>query len=317
MKRTLFVPLALAGLFVLSAARCGAVTVRENFSTNPLQGGWQVFGNTNLFAWASTNHVLDVTWDSTQTNSYFYHPLGATFTRADSFCVLFDLRLTDATAFASGSELAVGLLNLSEATSTNFSRAYLSSPDLFEFDYFPAYFYLGTPYPASADATLLDAGANFYFAYDNVTLTPGVTYQVLLVHQAGAESIIGEVFSNGQLVTSLSSVYDGGLGDFHLDTLSINNYSDDGYGDSVLAHGTVGRLAFASPLPVGKIQTIAAGQVRFASDTNWLYTLEKTADLQTWTAAAPSTYGNATNLTLQATNSPAGKSFYRVRADLP
>jgi len=317
MKKTLFVPLALAGLFVLSAARCGAVTFVERFSTDPMQGGWQVFGNTNLFAWDSTNHVLDVTWDSTKTNSYFYHPLGATFTRADSFCVLFDLQLTDATAFASGSELAIGLLNLSEATNAIFSRAYLSSPDLFEFDYFPAFVYEGKPYPASADATLLDAGANFYFAYDNLMLNPGVTYQIFLVHLAGAGTISGEVFNNGQLMTSLSSVYDGRLGDFRLDTLSVNNYSDDGYGDSILAHGTVDHLAFASPLPVEKIQAIAAGQVRFASDTNWLYSLEQTADFQTWTAAAPATFGNGTNLILQATNPPAGKSYYRVRADLP
>ena len=45
------------------------------------------------------------------------------------------------------------------------------------------------------------------------------------------------------------------------------------YGDSLFAHGTVGRLAIASPLPVDRLQTPAPGKIQFASDTNWLYTL--------------------------------------------
>jgi hypothetical protein len=79
----------------------------------------------------------------------------------------------------------------------------------------------------------------------------------------------------------------------------------------------VGNLAVASPLPVQTVQAIAAGKVQFVSDTNWLYTLEQSADLQTWSNATPGAFGNGTNLVLQAANLPAGKSFYRVRADLP
>jgi hypothetical protein len=106
-----------------------------------------------------------------------------------------------------------------------------------------------------------------------------------------------------------------------VDAVSINSYSDDGqdpdYAGSISAHGTVDKFAFASPLPVGTINAIAAGNVQFASDTCWRYTLEQTADFQTWSAAAPSVPGNGTNLVLQAANPPAGQSFYRVRADLP
>jgi hypothetical protein len=306
--------LAAAGLFAVSTVH--AALVHEKFATDPALDGWQIFGNTNLFQWDSTNHALDVTWDSTQPNSYFYHPLGATFTQADSFCVLFSLRLNDAVAYNSGMELAIGLLNISEATNANFSRAFGTSPDLFEFDYFPAYVYGGDPYPASVDATLIGSAMEYYFAYDNLTLNPGVTCQILLVHQAGSTIITGEVFTNGQLASSISNAYGAG-GSFHLDTLAICNYRDDGFGDSILAHGTVSSLAFASPLPVGLVQTIAAGQVRFASDTHWLYTLEHTADFQTWTAAAPASYGTGTNLILQATNPPLDKAFYRVRAELP
>ena len=214
-------------------------------------------------------------------------------------------------------ELAVGLVNFSEATSANFSRAFGISPDLCEFDYFPAYVYAGQPYPASVDATLIDTASDFYFAYDDLTLNPGVTYQILLVHQTGADTISGAVFANGQLVNSMSNIYSGLPGAFQFDTLSVNSYADDGFGDSILAHGTIGKLAVASPLPVDKITNLAAGEVQFGSDTNWLYTLEQSVDFQTWTPAAPVRFGNGTNLVLQAANLPADKSFYRVRADLP
>jgi len=47
--------LAFASLFVLFAMRCGGTTITEGFSSNPLQNGWQIFGDTNLFQWDSTN----------------------------------------------------------------------------------------------------------------------------------------------------------------------------------------------------------------------------------------------------------------------
>ena len=72
---------ALAGMFVMSVVHATVIT--EDFSADPRSNGWQIFGNTNLFQWDSTNHNLDVTWDSSQTNSYFYHPLGTILTRDD------------------------------------------------------------------------------------------------------------------------------------------------------------------------------------------------------------------------------------------
>jgi hypothetical protein len=308
--------LAIAGLFVLSLTSMFAATIVEKFTTDPALDGWQAFGDTNLFQWDATNQNLAVTWDSSQTNSYFYHPLGMTLTTNDSFCVQFDLQLNDATASGYGFELAIGLLHFSDATNADFSRANSPSPNLFEFDYFPAD---GYGDPASVDATLKDSQpgyAGFYFAYDDLPLNPGVTYRVVLIHPAGTETISGEVSANGQIISSLPNIYGNGAGAFQLDTLSVSSYTDDGYGDSILAHGTVDNFAFASPLPVGVVEAIAAGQVQFASDTNWVYTLEQTADLTTWTSAAPASPGNGSNLILQATNVPTDKSFYRVHADL-
>jgi hypothetical protein len=314
--KKLSVTLAIAGLFVLSIASANANTLVERFTTDPVLDGWQVFGDTNLFRWDSANQNLAVTWDSSQTNSYFYHPLGVTLTKADGFCILFDLNLTDVNA-TGYFELAIGLCNLADATSANFSRANGISPNLFEFDYFPDG---PDSYGPSIDATLVDANDNFYFAYDDSQpLANGVTCQILLIHRAGESTISGTVFTNGQVFTSLPQVAAYGADDFSLDTLAISSYTttDDFYGDSLLAHGTVGKLAFASPLPVDRIKAPAAGEIQFASDTNWLYTLEQTTDFQTWTPAAPGIFGNGTNLILHATNPPADKAFYRVRADLP
>ena len=310
---------AVAGLFAASVAH--AMLVHEKFAADPAPDGWRIFGNTNLFQWDPTNQVLDVTWDSSQTNSYFYHPLGRTLTTNDSFCVLFDLQLSDAAASGYGSELAVGLLNFPDATNAAFSRGGGTAPNLFEFDYFPAVDFQGQSYPPSLDATLKDSQpgyAGLYWVFDNLTLNPGVTYRVVLIHRVGESAISGVIYTNGQVFTALPIVDNyGPVGGFQFDTLSISSYTDDGYGNSILAHGTVGNLACASPLPVGMVQTPAAGQVQFASDTNWFYTLEQSADFQKWTAAAPAIFGNGTNLLLQATNSPVDQTFYRVRADLP
>ncbi len=127
--------LAFASLFVLSATGSGATTVTENVATTRLLNGWEIFGDTNLFQWDSTNQNLDVTWNSSRSDSYFHRPLGTILGTDDDFSVEFDLRLSGA---APGNfEVAVGLLNLSDATSTIFSRLIGSTPNLFEFDYFP------------------------------------------------------------------------------------------------------------------------------------------------------------------------------------
>ena len=128
-----------------------------------------------------------------------------------------------------------------------------------------------------------------------MTLQPGVTYRVMLVHRAGEPVISGSVYTNGQFCAAMSIPNGNGtVGDFQSrHAFRQQLHTTMAYGDSVLAHGTVGNLAFASPLPVDKITNLAAGQVQFASDTNWLYTLEQSADFQTWTPAAPAALATA------------------------
>ena len=136
LKTRLFIP-ALAGLAVIFINVSQGVTFTEDFSSDPASRDWRVFGNTNLFSWDATNQNLRVTWDSTNSNSYFYHPIGTILAKDDDFSLAFDLRLSDVQITNYGFQLAIGLLNFSDATRTNFLRGSGNSPNLAEFDYFP------------------------------------------------------------------------------------------------------------------------------------------------------------------------------------
>jgi hypothetical protein len=309
---------ALWGLVVASV--CGAATIQEDFSSDPLQNGWRIFGDTNLFQWDSTNQDLDVTWDSSQTNSFFYKPLGTILAKSDDFSLAFDLQLNGIT-WSGSPELAVGLFHFSDATNPAFSRPAASTPNLFEFDYFPDND-IGQP---AIVATLTDTNVNashrkdFYFVYDNQPLIAGVIYHVVLTHAAGQPTIGGEVSVNGQLYSSLPNVFAGPITNFLIDTISITSYGNSG--SSLLAHGTVDN--FVVTLPPPPIQNFSGAltnsiwQTQFISQSNWLYTLQSSADLQSWSNISTATPGNATNLVLPDNHPPADKSFYRILALRP
>lgn len=322
--------LALAGLFVLSAARGGAVTLTENFTNEPAQNGWQIFGDTNLFHWDSTNQNLDVTWDSSQVNSYFYKPLGTTLSVADAFTVDFDIQLSDI-SWGGGypPQIAVGLFNLANAEDPNFSRPIGTSPNLFEFDYFPFDGNTnsdGNPEPNIAatitDSTTADTDyPDFYFIWDVLPMETNVTYHVTLTHAAGDQAISATVLTNGQIYTTMPFVNPAPIVDLQLDTLSISSYSEGSdTNDFILAHGTVDNFVVTLP-PVVRNLTGAFSnslwQVQFGTYTNWLYTLERSTNLVSWSAASASANGNGDVMTLSDINAPAGQAFYRVRAEQP
>ena len=64
-------------------------------------------------------------------------------------------------------------------------------------------------------------------------------------------------------------------------------------------------------------ETSGIWQAQFLSQSNWLYTLQRSADFQSWANVSSSTPGNATNLFLQDTGPPADEAFYRVKAERP
>ena len=320
----MFVSLALAGLSVLSVAHATVIT--ENFTNNPSQDGWQIFGDTNLFQWDSTNQNLDVTWDSSQSNSYFYHPLGTILTRDDDFSLAFDLQLNDAEASGYGFELAIGFLNLAEATSTNFNRSTgENSPDLVEFTFFPPTAYSeSTVWPIFVDANS-DFNWNGDSDYAIYAPTLGDWYHIVMTYTASNLTMVTTMtnFEQTSGVTIIdpldltNTVYP--FTDFRVDTISINSYQDDGLGDSISAQGVVGNLAVTLPPPVRNMAGAfnnGIWQVQCGTYTNWLYTLERTTDLILWSNVSTAN-GTGDILILPDTNAPADKAFYRVRADRP
>jgi hypothetical protein len=311
-------------LLAVSSAR--AVTLTENFTNNPAQNGWQVFGNTNQFQWDSTNHDMDVTWDSTQPNSYFYRPLGTTLTLADSFTVSFDIQLNDIT-FDSDPvfpmNLAVGLFNYNEATNSGFSRPDGSTPDLFEFDYFPDNG-LGEPNLSSLLTDMTVSATNefdFYFIYDILPMEPGTTYHVSVTHAAGATDLSAIVYTNGQVYTTMPNAFPAPIVDFHLDTLSINSYQEDStFPDNLLAHGTVGNFTVTLPPVVRNLAGAFSNgvwQEQFGTYTNWNYTLDRSTNLMAWKNITAAVSGTGDIMTLSDISPPSGNAFYRVRALAP
>jgi hypothetical protein len=320
--------LILWGLVAASAG--GAATFTEDFSTDPLQNGWQFFGDTNLFQWDSTNQNLNVTWDSSQTNSYFHHPLGTILAKSDDFGLSFDLQLSYIaigvnTLKTNTFEVVVGFINLATATSTNLERGTgVSSThgarSTCEFDYFP-----DSGKGATISPTLISSNNQFATTFAHpFTLDPGALFHVTMNYTAANKTLHttmtrnGAPFAGGAISDVILSP---SFKDFRLDQVAVCSYSDAGADGSLFAQGTVDNfIVTVPPPPVQNLAGSFAGgvwQAQFLSQSNWLYTLQRSGDFQSWTAVSSATPGNATNLFLLDAGPPADRAFYRVKAERP
>jgi len=313
---------------LVAASTGGAATFTEDFSSDPRQNGWQIFGDTNLFQWDSTNGNLDVTWDSSQTNSYFYHALGTILARDDSFHLSFDLTFQD---YASGTtpgkpydfEAAIGFLNLANATQTNFSRgagvnAIYGPDNLVEFDFFPAF---SNYQPTISQVVVSTNNAWRYNNSNQRDMTPGQSFHVDMDYNGMTRTLATIVTNNGVQYGTTQTILVPTNFDFRVAAVSVNSYSDQNATGSILAHGTVDNFAITIPPPpmqnlTGSF-TNGVWQAQFLSRSNWLYTLQRSADFQSWTNVSSATPGNATNLFVQDTSPPADKAFYRINAQRP
>lgn len=315
----------LAGL--MAAATTHAATLTENFSSNPLADGWQMFGDTNLFQWDCTNQNLDVTWDSTQVNSYFYHPLDTVLMSNENFSVAFDMELNEAEAYNYGFQLSVGLFNLAEATNAAFQRSTsYNSPDLVEFDYFPDVGYGPTTWPVMVDFT---SGFNWNGPSDYAIYAPNLNdwYHIVMTYTASNQTLMTtmtnfEQTSGIAITDPIGLTFDGTpFANFRVDAISISSYQDDGFGDSIYAQGVIDNIVVTlPPAPIRNLTgafTNGVWQAQFCSLCNWTYALVRTTNFQCWTTVSPSLPGNGTNLILQDTNPPACQAFYSVNASNP
>jgi hypothetical protein len=319
------------GLLILwglvAASIGGAATIEEDFPSDPLQNGWKIFGDTNLFQWDSTNQDLDVTWDSTQTNSYFYHSLGTIVAKSDDFSLSFDLQLSDIAVGVNSNkpdtfELVVGFINFVSATNTNLERgvgvnATHGARNVCEFDYFP-----DSGYGATISPTLISSNNQFATAFAHpFVLDPGALFHVAMIYTASNQTLQTSVTRNGQPFDTTNVVLGSSFSDFRLDQIAVCSYSDGGADGSLLAHGTVDNFVVTFPPPpvqnFSGTLTNAIWQAQFTCQSNWFYTLQRSADLQSWTNVSSMMPGNATNLFLQDTSPPTGWAFYRISAQRP
>jgi hypothetical protein len=318
------------GLFVTAAFTTEAAAISENFSSNPESQGWLKFGNTNLFRWNSTNQNLEVTWDSSQPNSYFYQPLGTILGKSDDFSWAFDLKLNDIAVGVDATKpytfpLCVGFLNLSNATSANFFRGNgHASPNLAEFAFYPDSGFGPTLWPSfwSTNSVLNYGGTSDYTIID---LPVGVTMRVMLTYTASNKTCATTVATNGVSIGPINHTRLLNFTDFRVNTFAIESYSDEGQnpddGGSLLAHGTIDNIVVTiPPPPIENLRgalTNGQWQAQFVSRTNWNYVLERSQNFQSWTNVSLVTVGNGTNLFLQDTNALTEKAFYRARANRP
>ncbi len=326
--------LALAGAVVTLGTPLRAADLSEDFSADPLQHGWRVWGDSGLFHWNAAAGNLLVTWDSRQTNNYFYRPLGTVLGQEDTFSIAFDLRLSDFTPginpakAGSPFQIAVGLICLADATSPSFIRGSGSaSPNIVEFDFFPD---PGGDWQWGPSLTVSlcdDTGLNWSSGgFASAGLTTNDVFRITMAYDAASRILSTEIQRNGQpFLTVPPAVLGTNFTKLRVDAVAICSYSDagqwPGYEGSILAHGTVDDFALTLPPP--PVDVIACGpadvpgQVHFTSRSNWLYTLERATDFAGWQTASASVNGNGQVLTLQDTNPPPAAAFYRVQAQRP
>lgn len=274
---------------------------------------------------------LEVTWDSAQPNSFFYHSLGTVLTRFDDFSFSFDLRLADIgpgldTNKSTSFDICIGFLNLDQATRTNFFRGTGSdSPNLAELAYFWDSGFGATTWPVLV-------GTNSEFNYNGpsdyaiFSLVTGDWYHVLLRYTASNQTLVATVTnavdSSGRQVTQPINA---SFTDYRLGSFSVSSYSDAGqdpqFAGSVLAHGAIDNVAVTVPAPpvdnVAGAWSNGTWRVQLVGQTNWVYVLERTFDFKTWSAVSVPVLGAGSELSLSDTNNTSGTGIYRVGASRP
>ncbi len=326
-----YVWMAAALCAVVICEKMEAGVLQEDFSANPAASGWNTYGNTNLFQWNGAQGTLNVTWDSSSSNSYFYHSLGTVLDRNDDFSLEFDLRLLDITTTTKPGpfEIAVGFINFADATRADYWRgtgidAVHGPRNVVEFEYFPAGYYPDFgPVDPSISPTIISSNNVFALQFGMLELTNGSLFHVVCSYTGSNATLRTTLTCNGAAFGPVPDlVLDTNFTDFRVDTIAVSSYSDTGdVYDSILAHGIVDNLVVTTPEPpvtqVTGAETNGVWQVQFLSRTNWVYALERTTDAQAWTALPATAPGTGAVLFLRDPNPPPSAAWYRVRAQKP
>lgn len=310
----------LAGLLMGSlAAIAWGGEFEEFFDAPPESSGWQIHGDSSLFAWNPENGEMRVTWDSDRENSFFYRPTGIPLNRRDSFEVEFDLAVEFVdVALKPGApyafEIAMGWIHTAHAFSPEFRRGTGSdSPDLVELDYFPDTGFGATlsPVVSTSSGRLLPT---FNFP---VPLPVGETMHIRLKYSAGAQELTAEVASAGEPLAELQPVRLQPYGDtldFTVDAFAISSYADHDSSGRIHAVARLDNLSWHLPDPPRIHLTLhptpEGPNLEFLGVPNWHHRIERSEDLRHWVPVSPAFTPNAEIITWKETASPAPTGFY-------
>ena len=319
-------------LWFAAALPSRAAAIAENFTTDPAPRAWREFGDASLFHWNATNQHLEVTWDSSRTNSLFYRALQTVLTKADDFSFGFDLRLRDIDIGVNTNkpytfEIAIGFCRFSSITNKNFFRGAGTSlafgpRNLVEFDYFPDSGFGATVAPT----VVADTNAIRFSDNHPLELTTDDLFRVDMTYVASNQVLRTATTRNGVAFGPIRDLSLVGFPDFRVDTFAVISYSDAmqsplQFAGSILAHGIIDNVAWTVPDPPltafrGDFTNRGFG-AEFDARSNWVYRLETTSDFVEWSLVeAKPAIANGLMM-LEDTEISPTRAFYRVVADRP
>jgi hypothetical protein len=295
----------------------------DSFSTTP--NAWHT-QNPGAVQWDSSAQNLAVTWDSRQTNSFFYYTLPFALHRQDAFSFELTLQLQDVAvgidpAKKSTFELCFGFVDLAQALRTNYFRgsgvnSTNGARGLVEFDYFP-----DSGFGATIGPVVVSTNGQFAYSHTfPVELTPGETYRIRCAFDPVAQVLNTTLVHNGEAIPIAPVNFTGDFADFRVDAFSIHSYSDAGqsppqFAGSLLAHGTIDDVTVTWPDPptpeLSLRRVDLSWIVSLDGKTGWVYTMERSIDLVNWEAITAG-FGKNARLDLTDADPPVARSFYRV-----
>ncbi len=293
----------------------------EEFQEPPSALNWTIHGDATLFQWNPDGH-LDMTWDSTQTNSYFLYPLPSVLGKEDDFRMEFELTLESIGYESNGQpltpfEIALGFVNIADATRTNFFRGKGTGTvrNLVEFDYFPDTGYGDTIWPAfwSTNASLSYVDQDDYML---ATLPLNKAFHIVLDYNPTNKTLTTTITADDQPFGPPHSLtLSQSFTDFRVDAFAICNYEFKSTTE-LHAKGRIDNIRLTFPQPVLDL-TLRRDEDNwtgsFLSRTNWMYQHEEANSLNNWQATGPIIDGTGETVVFPVSES-TGPVFTRMRA---
>lgn len=270
-------------------------TVLDDFSSDPFARGWQRLGEGDLFGWDAAGERLQVTWDSSRSNSACIIPLSTSLARTDDFEFSVDLTLEDIAIGLNEDQsftfqLAIGWISVADFSRGEFRRGTGHDAwNVVEFDYFP-----DSGFGPTISPVALSMNRQWFWQpmTVGVTLEINRAYRIRMAFDAQQQEIRTELMVDGQPGPEVKTVRaPAGFTDFRLDAFGILSYSDAGADGSIRAHGVLDNLVLQfpeAPRPVLKWAEGAVGSVlQCEGRKGWSFRLLRSGDLRNWEAFEP------------------------------